>query len=135
MKRGASQMIATVLLIGITITLASIILVWGNLFFIALAPPVNCDKIDFQAGIYETNLNIINVGNEYLYGVVIKKINDGSLKVLEEIIFEEPIKSGYSYTEEISFLGNILVVPIIETDTEEEILATCQDRFGVEIIS
>ena len=134
MKKGASPIIATVLLIGITITLASIILLWGNMFFVALSPPINCEEVNFQADIYnENNLDIVNNGNIDLYGFVIKEIGGGTVKILEEIILNEPIKSGHAYTKIVDFSGNILVVPIIKTEKEEVELSTCPDIFGVEI--
>ena len=133
MKKGASPIIATVLLIGITITLASIILLWGNMFFVALSPPINCEEVNFQADIYnENNLDIVNNGNIDLYGFVVKEIDGGTVKILEEIILNEPIKSGHAYTKIVNFSGNILVLPIIKTETEEEV-STCPDIFGVEI--
>jgi len=134
MKKGASPIIATVLLIGITITLASIILLWGNMFFVALSPPINCEEVNFQADIYnENNLDIVNNGNIDLYGFVVKEIVGGTVKILEEIILNEPIKSGHAYTKIVDFSGNILVVPIIKTEKEEVELSTCPDIFGVEI--
>ena len=133
MKKGASPIIATVLLIGITITLASIILLWGNMFFVALSPPINCEEVNFQADIYNvSNLDIVNNGNIDLYGFVVKEIDGGTVKILEEIILNEPIKSGHAYTKIVNFSGNILVIPIIKTETEEEV-STCPDIFGVEI--
>ena len=54
------------------------------------------------------------------------------IKILEEIILNEPIKSGHAYTKIVNFSGNILVLPIIKTETEAE-LSTCPDIFGVEI--
>ena len=133
MKKGASPIIATVLLIGITITLASIILLWGNMFFVALSPPINCEEVNFQADIYnENNLDIVNNGNIDLYGFVVKEIDGGTVKILEEITLNEPIKSGHAYTKIVDVYENILVVPIIKTETEEE-LSTCPDIFGVEI--
>ena len=133
MKKGASQIIATVLLIGITITLASIILVWGNMFFVALAPPVNCERVNFEAGIFGNNLDIMNNGNENLHGFVIKQIEEGSIEILEEINLEEPINSGYSYTTSLEVSGKILIIPIIQLEDEEKTLASCPDNFGIEI--
>ena len=136
MKKGASQIISTVLLISITITLAAIILAWGNMFFVALSPPANCDKVNFRAGIFESNLDIRNKGNKDLRGFVIKKIERGSIEILKEINLDEPIKSGYSYTTALDISGNLLIVPIIQTEsTENKIIATCSDKFGVEVTS
>ena len=136
MKKGASQIIATVLLIGITITLASIILVWGNLFFVALSPPANCEKVNFEAGIHDGDiLDIANRGDEYLSGFVVYKILDGETTQLEKIFLNEPLKSGYSkhipLSQEVS--GNFLIIPIIQLEDEERTLASCPDNFGIEI--
>ena len=133
MKKGASQIIATVLLIGITITLASIILVWGNMFFVALAPPVNCERVNFEAGIFGNNLDIMNNGNENLHGFVIKQIDEGSVEIIEKINLETPLKSGRAYTQGGGYTSKILVVPIVQLENEEETLASCPDNFGIEI--
>lgn len=136
MKKGVSPVIATVLLVGITITLGALIFLWGNMFFVALAPPANCNKVNFQVGIYENNFDIVNIGNENIYGVVIKKIEEGSIKILEEINLEEPIKSGHSYTASLGVSGNLLIIPIIQTEaTEKKVLSICPDKFGVEVSS
>ena len=134
MKKGASPIIATVLLIGITVTLSAIILLWGNMFFVALSPPINCEKVNFQADIYQENkLDIVNNGNLKIYGLVVKQKEEGNIEIIEEIIFDNPIKSGHAYTKIVKFSGNILVVPIIKTETEEGELSTCPDILGVEI--
>ena len=99
MKRGDSQVIATVFLIGITMTLGAIIFLWGNMFFVALSPPVNCERVNFEAGIFENNLDIMNNGNENLHGFVIKQIDEGSVEIIEKINLETPLESGRAYTQ------------------------------------
>ena len=136
MKRGDSQVIATVFLIGITMTLGAIIFLWGNMFFVALSPPVNCERVNFEAGIFENNLDIMNNGNENLHGFVIKQIDEGSVEIIEKINLEEPIKSGHSYTTSLDVSENLLIIPIIQTkSTEEKVIAICPDNFGVEVSS
>jgi len=136
MKKGVSPVIATVLLIGITITLGALIFLWGNMFFVALAPPANCNKVNFRAGIFESNLDIMNNGNKDLHGLLIKKIEKGSMEILEKINLDEPIKSGYSYTTPLTISGNLLIVPIIQTEaTEKKVISICPDKFGVEVSS
>ena len=135
MKRGDSQVIATVFLIGITMTLGAIIFLWGNMFFVALSPPVNCERVNFEAGIFENNLDIMNNGNENLHGFVIKQIDEGSVEIIEKINLETPLKSGRAYTQGGEYTSKILVVPIVQLENEEETLASCPDNFGVEVSS
>ena len=136
MKKGVSPIIATVLLVGITITLGALIFLWGNMFFVTLAPPANCDKVNFKAGIFGSNLDIMNNGNEDLYGLLIKKIEKSSIEILEEINLEEPIKSGHSYTTSLAVSGNLLIIPLIQIEsTEKKVIAICPDKFGVEVSS
>ena len=134
MKKGASPIIATVLLIGITITLAYIILLWGNMFFVTLSPPVNCDNLRFQAGVFEDgNLDIFNSGNEEIYGITIKEVTKSSTKILEEIKLEKSIKPGHSYTRKGDYPKNIILIPIIKEYNDGEGLIACPDSFGIKL--
>ena len=137
MKKGVSSIIASVLLIGITVTLASIILVWGNLFFVALSPPSNCGEIEFRAAIYNNgHLDLVNDGNREFLGAVINQIGNGEITQLYEVILGEPLPPGYSNTKELpqNISGNLLIVPIVQIPGKTN-ATICPDRFGIEISS
>ena len=137
MKKGSSQIIAAVLLIGITITLASIILLWGNLFLITLSPPNDCDETNFRTLIFEENskqfLDISNSG-EPLYGVRVEELNEGSNTKLAEFIYEAPINPGYTYNSELPPTTNekFLIIPTIKSE-DNEALVVCSSEYGIEI--
>ena len=111
MRKGVSPIIATVLLIAITVSLAFIIFSSGKEFLTQLSPPPNCEGVVFEAGIYETAdgyvLEINNQGNEDIEGfsLIIKDELKGETD-LEAINFI--VEKGQSISKEINFEYNIL---------------------------
>src|SRR3989344_1647407 len=67
MRKGVSPIIATVLLIAITVSIAFLIFSFGNKFITQLSPAPDCSEVIYKAGIYETIkgyiLEIDNAGN------------------------------------------------------------------------
>jgi len=134
-KKGLSQIVATVLLISVSLILAILIFTWAKSFIFALSPPVDCNEIKFRAEISDNNLNIVNIGPKEINGFVIKSRQTGEIQILEEISHTvapgktETITLTESYSQE-----EILIIPIITTETiDSETQSTCPDQFGFEI--
>jgi len=78
-KRGLSPVMATVLLVGMTVVLATIIFLWAT-FFIGeaiakegQAIELLCDQIKFKADAYGGKLYVENTGSVPLYGMEIRE--------------------------------------------------------------
>ncbi len=91
-KRGLSPVIATVLLIGIVVVIALIVFTWFK-GFTQEAITKNgenaqlvCNKVKFKASLSGTTLSISNLGNEPIYGMVIKiaRIGGSETKDIKE---------------------------------------------------
>jgi len=83
-KKGVSPVIATVLLVAIVVILAVIIFLWARGFTEEIVqksgkPPYQvCDEIQFEANVYNGQLQIINTGDIPLYNLEIKIKGGGS---------------------------------------------------------
>ncbi len=140
--KGVSEIVSAVLLISIVIVLATIIFFSAKSFVVSLGPAgVSCNEVNFEAGIFQNKLDILNNGNIPLYGFVIKQTKEGSIKIISEKNLNNPLEGGYSISVEMNGIlnfnekKNLLIVPIISEETvEEEILYTCPDEFGIEVV-
>ncbi len=147
-KKAVSPVIATVLLIGITIALAGIVFIWAQGFVKEGAQkrgePIEraCDSVIFEA---DVSLNVSNQ-NQYLlevnnkanipiYGFDVKKLGEG--KVIVHEILGQTIDVGNSAridltSADVNSRDELLVVPILlgaRGDVRES--HTCADQFGV----
>jgi len=139
MKKGVSPIIATVILIAITVTLAFIIFSSSTEFIAQLAPPPNCERVSFEAGIYKSNegylLEVNNMGNEVIEGfnLIIKDESIGQVDIQNILLIVSP---GDSESIKIEFkdLENkyLNLIPIIK-NAEGTPLA-CEDSSGLKII-
>src|SRR3989344_2755809 len=103
-KKGVSPVIATVLLVGLTVILAGIIFLWArqsiprDIISTELMESY-CKETDIDAGFFEEGLNIVfeinNRGNVPIEGVKIKAIKAGDVKVVENI-FNKSLGAGQS---------------------------------------
>ena len=141
-NKALSLIISAVLLITIVLVLALIIFFWAKSFIVALEPAgLSCNEVNFEAGIFGNILEITNNGNIDVYGLVLKEIKEGSITLIVEKLLNNPLESGYSDRIEINEIlnlnneANLLIVPIIsEESVEKEILHTCPDEFGIEVV-
>ena len=140
MRKGVSPIIATVLLITITIIIAFIIFSFGNEFITQLSPAPNCEGVVFEAGIYETaegyKLDVNNLGNENIEGfsLIIENEREGKTDLKSIPTY---LKAGESTSEKINFEYNILgkevkIVPSIK-NAQDKVVA-CELSRDAQII-
>jgi len=130
-KRGLSPVIATTLLVAISLVLAMIIFLWAKgvvgeaIEKDGVAIEIKCEDIVFTADITEDPSNpsgfglisIQNDGNIPLYGVDVKKVGAGTIG--SKSIFEHTIPNGDSIVdielEDIEVISGdeFTVIPII----------------------
>jgi len=145
-KRGISPIVATVLLITLSLVLAGIIFAWATTFIgeqaLKFEEPIenSCDLISFDADVYlddlgDSKIDIVNRGNVPLYGVEVKKVGRGAIE--RTGIFDgRTIASGETHTLAIDvFLDSgdeVIVVPVILGDVEGDVKAyTCEELYGI----
>lgn len=127
-RRGVSPVIATVLLVLISIILAGIILVWAQSFVKEKAQksgePIenSCARIIFEAEAFASTqtIHIVNRGDVPIYGIEIRKKGLGSeIKVglfdsdTNTIANGETGQIDVSETGSISEGDNLVIVPIV----------------------
>lgn len=135
MKKGVSPIIATVILIAITVTLAFIIFSSSSNFITQLAPAPNCESVLFEAGIYKNNelyfLEVNNMGNKVIEGfnLVIKDESIGQVDIQKIDLIVNP---GTSVSVQINVKDlegkELSLIPIIK-NAEGTPLA-CEDSFA-----
>ena len=137
-KKGLSQIISAVILIGIGVILAGIIFLWANTFLSVLSSPaLSCNEVNFKTGVFceEGNcfLDIVNRGNVALYGFVVKSVEEGTVIVDETL--ETFVEAGDSDSIELSKVyevgDRLSIVPIVLDEKGEE--SICADNYGIEI--
>ena len=146
-KRGLSPVIATVLLISITIVLSIIIFLWAKGFVgektQKLGEPIEnfCDEVDIEAEVVsgDDNLYLTNRGTISLYGFDIRKVEEGSVETIKR---EErkPLPAGQSESFEVDGLSalsqgeEIIVLPVIVGESgNSKVAYTCDEKYGVKI--
>ncbi len=155
-KRGVSPVIATVLLISIVVILAAIIFLWARGFLKEgatkgdRAVEVSCSEVEFEWDIVQNagecsgspGLDIHNIGNVPIYGVVVKEWDEdiGSLDVVE---IDAPASGGtilIGKSDTFCFInqpsGELLrVIPklLAETGDGQKTAYTCPDKDGTTI--
>ncbi len=100
-KKAVSPVIATILLIAITIVLAAIIFLWARGFVSEKnqkqGRPIEsfCQDIKFNAEVSGDKINIVNQGNVPIYAADIKKVEAGAITDLSSSnIFSKVIRTG-----------------------------------------
>jgi hypothetical protein len=142
-KRGASLVVASVLLVVLGIALALVI--WNNLssVVVSLAPEVDCLGMDFradlvrEAGARVYSLDVVNVGSLRIDGFYIKAVEDGEIYIKEEVltVVATGVTESIRLTEDYSS-GRYLVVPRVEAEDSEGNLyyKACKDIYGDEVV-
>jgi len=120
-KRGLSPVIATSLLVAITIVLALIFYMWargitGEVLQKQGEPIENsCNLIDFDADISGNTISVVNRANIPLYGVEIKKVGLGSVE--SKSVLQRTLASGedatITITETFAAGDEAQVIPVI----------------------
>jgi flagellin-like protein len=139
-KRGLSPIVATVLLVSITLVLAVIVFFWARSFIGETieknerAIELSCEDVDFFIEARQGNLSVQNIGSIPIYAVEIRISGQGEIKEIgqtgdtvdpgETAIFALPSEARPGDT--------IIAVPILlgETDTER-VTHVCDADYGI----
>jgi flagellin-like protein len=126
-KKGLSPIIGTVLLIVIVITVGGVIFAWSNNFILNLGPTgLDCSEVNFEAGVFENKLEVVNKGNVDILGFRIKLIERSEVSVKETI--DNKVYAGGSAQlnlgEVYSPGDELLIIPIVREGF------VCEDRFA-----
>ncbi len=141
MKRGVSPVIATVLLIAITIVLAAIIFLWARSFLAegaqkqGRAVELSCEELIFSASLVNvegsTMIDIINEGNVPIYGFVFKDIEAGSITPyeLEGSGLAPGVSNSFPMPAGAQNARSGLIVPVLlaEEDSGNRVTYPCPD--------
>ncbi len=104
MKKGVSPVIATVILLTLTILLGFIIFSSSSKFIAELSPPADCPEVVFEAGLYQENnklfLEIDNTGNINIAGIELSA--DNQLGSIETTKLAAATPMGESSSKEIT---------------------------------
>ncbi len=141
-KRGLSPIIATVLLISLTLIIAVIIFISAKSLIseklLKFGEPIenSCERVNFNAEpIYsEGKINFVNRGNVPIYGIEIKKKNEGSVKIVKS--FSKTIKTGETIAldlpNDLSQGEDIILTPILLGETKDSKQPyTCDNAYGI----
>jgi hypothetical protein len=137
-KKAISPVISVVMLMTLTLIIGGLIFQF-SMSFISLAPPplADCNEVNFDAGIFIDGenyfLDIMNIGNIDIQGLLVKSLQGGSLHIIEEINEVIEIGSSVSFELEANNLnGQLLIVPLVlsgdETNLENY---ACRDEIAV----
>lgn len=144
-KRGLSPVVASVLLIGVALVLATIIFLWARNVVkekeTKFGEPVekSCENIDFSAEVnVDGKVNVNNKGNVAIYGVEIRREIGGSVEKIGKGTSDDGITVGGSGSIDVELDDveletgeEIIVVPIILGETEQyKKPYTCSEEFG-----
>lgn len=134
MRKGVSPIIATIILIAITVTLGFIVYNSSNEFIAQLAPAPYCDKVSFEAGIHQEKgvyfIEATNTGNEIIEGFNLQiKDNLDNIDVQKIDLVLNP---GQSISQQINLENldskQLSLIPIIK-NAEGQSLA-CDNIFA-----
>jgi len=145
-KRGISPIIATVLLVAMSLVLAVIIFVWARTFIGEQAQkfeePVEfaCEDVNFDIDVLDDGtVDIINRGNVPLYGIDVREVGFGAVRSVE--IFEgvtiasgetSRVNLGTDAEAGLESEDSVIAVPIILGEIDGETRAfTCDDIYGI----
>lgn len=135
-----SPLIATVILIAITASLAVIIFSSGKRYIEQLSPLPDCSNVLFEAGIYKTQDNYVlevnNKGNQKIRGFDLLITDEEIGKTDLQAIFLD-VQAGKSISQNIilekSTSGKKLEIVPLVTDAADKIVS-CDFRLAQEII-
>lgn len=137
-KKGLSEVISVVLLILVSLALATIIFLWARSFFDGnlekngMPVAQACEEIKISAQKYSSGIDITNKGNIPIAGISLKKVGKG-ISTVENYPFEKEISAGGILSLETSVdYDKIIAIPVILAKLGEETkLYTCKEEFGV----
>lgn len=148
-KKGVSPVVATVLMISITIVLAIVIFAWARGFITEQVEKFGksaeqvCEDLSFDAEIVPTttqllyDLYISNRGNIPIYAVDIKKLGGGRSAIDRRAV---TVTEGQSVKDSISFersgYNKVIIMPVIlgnARGTTNKKAYACPPQYGKQI--
>lgn len=120
MRKGVSPIIATVILIAITVTLGYIVYNSSTEFVAQLAPAPYCERVSFEAGLHQSrgiySLEVTNSGNEVIEGFNLQIKDEFENVDVQKI--DMIVNPGQSVSQEISLEDiskkQLSITPIIK---------------------
>ncbi|MEK6924719.1 MAG: archaellin/type IV pilin N-terminal domain-containing protein [Nanoarchaeota archaeon] len=134
MRKGVSPIIATVILIAITVTIGFIVYNSSNEFIAQLAPAPYCERVSFEAGINQEwgvyFIEATNTGNEVIKGFNLQIKDDLDNIDIQKI--DLVLNPGQSISQEVNLESvndkQLSIIPIIEN--AEGTAMPCDYVFG-----
>src|SRR3990167_1849027 len=143
-KRGLSPVVATVLLVSITLILAVIVFFWARSFIGETieknerAIEMSCEEVDFLIEAYNDGsgkgkLSVQNIGSVSIYGVEMRIKGKGEIKEIGRscVTVNPGNTETYELIEGVDSGDTIIAVPILlgETNTEK-VAHVCDSDYG-----
>jgi flagellin-like protein len=145
-KRGLSSIVATMLLILITIILASIVFLWMRGIteeaitkFDGTNIKLICEEVQFDASYGNGTLYIMNTGNIPIYKMKVQSFGEGTHNT-ETIVGSWPstgLNQGGTFSDTIitSNINKIILIPVLIGHSKKgDVAYTCEERFGHELL-
>lgn len=145
-KRALSPVITTLLLIAMVIILAAIIFLWAKFFIgeiiekeiggVKKSAENFCPDVNFQAGISETELSIINRGNVPIYNINIKMKAKGSSDIEEYENAGEKLNLGIGQSKLVTLsdpaeYDEVIIIPVLLGKSgDEQKEYPCEEEYG-----
>ncbi len=131
-NKGVSPIIATVLLITLTIIAGTILLNFGSDYLKQLSPPPDCSGVNFDAGIYREsngnlNLEISNTGNAKIEAITIQIKDENENIELKEIPISVESSESKKQTIEFTISENSEIRIIPQVKNTQDKLVQCPD--------
>ena len=145
-KKGISQVISSVLLIALVITMAATIMIWskgiteritgGSITLQGKNIALTCSDIVFDFSYTEGKLYLTNPGNIPIYGIKLRIYSDGNfetqdIKDLTPNWPEDGLKEGGAFSDSITFdadVNKVVLIPVLmgKTNSGEEREYVCE---------
>lgn len=144
-KRGLSPIVATVLLVSITLVLAVIVFFWARSFIgesvekNQRAIEQSCEDVDFFVEAHSGNLSVQNIGSVPIYAVEMRISGKGEVKEIGQTPGGTTMGPGqtavFALPSEAQVGDTIIAVPILigETNTER-VSYVCDADYGVNTV-
>ncbi len=143
-RRGISPVIATVLLIAITLVMALIVFLWFRginqeaITKFDKNVKLVCEEISFSATRSGTTVYVTNTGNFAIYKMKAKISSSSSHSTIDIPGWPETgLNQGEVYSGSITGLGTndrLTLIPVLLGKTEKGNKAyTCEERYGLDV--
>ena len=142
-KRGLSPVIATILLVGIVITIGVIVFLWFQGItkeaitkFGGTNIKIVCEDVSFDAQYSGGNIFIENTGTVPIYKIKAKIAGEGSYStiILNSSWPDTGLTQGMAYSGPIEIAKEVLLIPVlVGTSDEGDKAHTCEERHGLQL--